>query len=66
MSGIEIGEVLFEFRRVGGTVKVTAIHVETGTEVSLVGAANAGEYALKMAAIRKLAYVLNRAVGGSG
>lgn len=66
MSGVEIGEVLFEFRQVGGTVKVTAIHVATGTEAVLVGAVNAGEYALKMAAIRKLAYVLNRAVGGTG
>ena len=66
MSEPDLGEVLFEFRRVGGTVKVTAIHVATATEVVLVGAASAGEYALKMAALRKLAYVLNRPVGGSG
>jgi len=46
----QLGEVLFEFRRIGGSVKVSAIHVATDTEVSLVGAASAGEYALRMAA----------------
>jgi hypothetical protein len=64
MNAPKLGEVLFEFRQVGGTVKVTAIHVATGTEIVLVGAASAGDYALKMAAIRKLVYVLNRPVGG--
>jgi hypothetical protein len=37
MSDPDLGEVLFEFRRVGGTVRVTAIHVATATEVVLVG-----------------------------
>ena len=37
-----------------------ALHVATGTEIVLVGAANAGEYALKMAAIRKLIYVMGK------
>ena len=54
----ELGEVIFEFRRIGASVKVSAIHVATDTEVSLVGAAAAGEYALRMAATRKLIYVL--------
>jgi len=58
MDGTEIGEVLFEFRRVGAVVRVSAIHVETGTEVVLVGAPAAGDHALKMAAIRKLIYVM--------
>jgi hypothetical protein len=58
MSEADLGEVLFEFRRVGASVKVSAIHVASGTEVVMVGAASAGEYALKMAALRKLAYVL--------
>jgi len=66
MNEADLGEVFFEFRRFGGTVKVSAIHAASGTEVSLAGAASAGEYALKMAAIRKLLYVLNRPVGGSG
>jgi len=60
MNEADLGEVLFEFRRVGAVVKVTAIHVATGTEIVLVGAANAGEYALKMAAIRKLIYVMGK------
>jgi hypothetical protein len=58
MSERDLGEVLFEFRRIGASVKVSAIHAASGTEISLVGAASAGEYALKAAALRKLAYVL--------
>jgi hypothetical protein len=53
-----LGEVIFEFRQIGASMKVSAIHVTTDTEVSLVGAATAGEYALRMAATRKLIYVL--------
>jgi hypothetical protein len=55
-----LGEVLFEFRRLGNVVKVTAVHVATDTEVCLVGAPAAGEHALKTAAMNKLAYVLAR------
>lgn len=58
-----LGEVLFEFRRVGNVVKVTAIHVDTDTEVCLVGAPAAGEHGLKMAAINKLKYVLAKRQG---
>jgi hypothetical protein len=57
-SDMPVGEVLFEFRRLGNVVKVSAIHVETNTEVSLMGPPGAGEHGLKMAAARKLAYVL--------
>ncbi len=57
---IHIGEVLFEFRRVGNVVKVSAFHVDTETEISLVGPPAAGEYGLKMAALKKLMYVLNK------
>ncbi len=53
-------EVLYEFHRHGNVVKVSVIHVPTNTEISIVGAATAGEYALKMAALRKLQYVLNK------
>lgn len=51
-------EVLFEFRRVGAYVKVSAIDAATGTEVSIVGDASAGQTQLKMTALRKLEYVL--------
>lgn len=64
---MQLGEVLFEFRRVGNVVKVSAIHVETNTEICLVGAPSAGEYGLKQAALRKLAYVLRgKASSGAG
>ena len=53
-----MGEVLFEFRQIGNSVKVSAVHVATNTEISIVGAAGAGEHALKAAALRKLRYVL--------
>ncbi|HEY5008060.1 MAG TPA: hypothetical protein VII42_08650 [Caulobacteraceae bacterium] len=56
----QLGEVIFEFRQIGASVKVSAIHVASDTEVSLVGAASAGEYALRMAATRKLIYVLGK------
>jgi hypothetical protein len=58
-----LGEVLFEFRRVGNVVKVSAIHVASDTEVCLVGAPAAGEHALKMAAVNKLIYVLGKRGG---
>ena len=37
-----LGEVLFEFGRLGNVVKVTAIHVATDTEICLVGAPGGG------------------------
>jgi len=54
------GEVLFEFRRVGNAVKVTAFHTETLTEISLVGPAGATEAHLKMVALKRLEYVLSK------
>lgn len=58
-DGLEnLGEVLFEFQQIGASVKVSAVHVATDTEVSLVGPASGGDYPLRMAALRKLAYVL--------
>ncbi|MFQ5773905.1 MAG: hypothetical protein ACE5GS_05260 [Kiloniellaceae bacterium] len=54
------GEVIVEFYRVGAYVKVSAIDPDTLTEVSIVGAPEAGEEALRRAAIRKLRYVLER------
>jgi len=51
-------EVLFELRQIGNTVKVTAIDVATNTEVSTMGPPSAGEHNLKLAALRKLDYVL--------
>ena len=54
------GEVLLEFRRVGGVVKVTALDPITQIEVSIQGPASAGEAELQRTAIAKLRYVLAR------
>ncbi len=56
----EAREIIFEFRRVGPAVKVSAIDAAIGTEVSIVGDPAAGEAALKRLARRKLDYVLKR------
>ena len=50
-------EVIFEFLRVGAAVKVTAVDVATGIEVSIVGDPTIGEAALKQLARQKLEYV---------
>ena len=64
MAGRGTGEgesdVLLEFLRLGATVKVTAIDPISLVEVSIMGPANAGEAALKRAAIDKLRYVLKK------
>jgi len=53
-------EVLFEFRRVGNSVKVSAVDPVSNTEVSIVGSPAAGETYLKQTALRKLLWVLQR------
>jgi len=53
-------EVIFEFLRVGGAVKVTAVDAATGTEATIVGDPAAGETALKRLAKQKLDYVMAR------
>lgn len=63
MAG-EPKEILFEFHRIGGSVKVSAIDPETGTEVSTIGPATAGEAQLRRLAAQKLQYVLNKKTGG--
>jgi hypothetical protein len=60
VSGETGDEIYFEFRRVGASVKVTAIDPKSGKEVSMVGPASAGERALAEAAAKKLRYVLSR------
>ena len=51
-------EIIFEFLTVGTSVKVTAVDVETGTEVSIVGDRAAPEAMLKRVAKQKLDYVM--------
>ena len=53
-------EVIFEFYRLGNSVKVSAVDTESMTEVSVVGPATASEVTLRNNALRKLEYVLAR------
>jgi hypothetical protein len=58
------GEIYFEFKMQGNVVKATAIDPKSGTEVSVIGPANAGaREALRAAAHRKLLYVLKKKRG---
>lgn len=53
-------EILFEYVRQGQYVKVTAIETETMTEVCAVVPANLPEEQMKIHALKKLQYVLNK------
>ena len=55
-----LGEVLFEFVTIGNAVKVSALHVASNIEVSLVGSPNMTPYTLKANAVRKLRAALAR------
>ena len=56
-------EVIFEFRRIGDYVKVSAVDSLTNIEVSITGPARAERATLQAAALRKLRYVLAKAAG---
>ena len=58
-------EVLFEFSRVGNVMRVAALHVDTNTEVIIVGPLTAPQEALRNAALQKLRYVLTKKQGES-
>ncbi len=53
-------EVFFEFVKLGNSVKVTAIDGVTGTEVSVVGPANAAQFDMERLALQKLKARLKR------
>ena len=59
-SQVSAREIIFEFRRIGNVVKVTAIDVASGIEAVIAGPAHASESALRDAATRKLVYVMRR------
>jgi hypothetical protein len=61
-----LGEVLFEIFAMGNAVKVSAVHVETNTEVSVIGAPGMTEFTLKANALRKLRSVLAKGTQGRG
>lgn len=53
------GEVYFEFTPIGASVKVVAIDVATGVEISIVGPARATQADLQRLALQKLKARLN-------
>ena len=62
-GGEDDGEILIEFVTLGNAVRVTAIHVASGTEASIVGPASAPRAPLEAAALRKLSYVMDKEKG---
>lgn len=64
----EEDEYIIEFVTIGRYVKVSAIDMRTGTEVSIVGDPMRGEAALRRLAAQKLRFVLakQQESGGSG
>ena len=57
---VYLPEVLFELRRVGKSIRVTAIDPITRTEVIMVAPVGAIREEIKRNAARKLAYVLGK------
>lgn len=53
-------EIIFEFHRIGGFVKVVAVDVKTQEEISITGAANAPKEYLQKLASDKLRMVLEK------
>ena len=65
MAGSQ-GRIIFEFITMGGSVKVSAIDAKTGTEVSIVGPANAPRRTLERNAANKLRFVMEKAAREDG
>ena len=59
-SEIGLREVLFEFRKVGKYIRVSAIDPDSGTEVIMIGDPKQGQEVMKRLATRKLVYVMNK------
>lgn len=53
-----LGEVLFEFQRMGNILRVVAIDPKTGTEVTMIADPRHSKTIIQRLAARKLAYVL--------
>ena len=54
---------IIEFHRIGNAVKVSAMDPRTLTEVSIMGAAGAGEAELTRLVVQKLEYMLAKRAG---
>ncbi|MEX0839618.1 MAG: serine hydroxymethyltransferase [Parvibaculum sp.] len=53
-------EIIFEFTPIGASVKVTAVDVTSGLEVSVVAPSSAPRTELERIALQKLRYMLGR------
>ena len=60
ISGNGLSEVLFEFRRVGNSLRVCAIDPDTRTEVIMIGDPKQSAGVLKRLATQKLMYVMRK------
>lgn len=49
-----LGEVYFEFRQIGQSIKVVAVDAQTGVEVTIIGPASSPQSQLQRLALRKL------------
>jgi hypothetical protein len=56
-------ETIFEFVRIGSALKVSAVDVASGLEVTIIGDPGAGEAELKRLARQKLDYVRAKGKG---
>ena len=63
MSG-DGSEVIIEILQVGNAVKVVAVDVKSGLEVSIVGSPSMSEEMLKRNAVKKLNYMLEKQNAG--
>ena len=59
-DSLGVREIIIEFHPIGGVVKVSAMDVQTLTEISIQGPKDAGEEILKRNAIKRLEYVLKK------
>lgn len=53
-------EIIFEFTPIGASVKVTAVDVTSGLEVSVIAPSSAARSELERIALQKLRYMLTR------
>ena len=60
MTGDIPGEVIFEYTQIGHSVRVTAIDVATGTEVTIQAPAGASQMDMQRTALNKLKYVMGK------
>ncbi|PCJ99845.1 MAG: hypothetical protein COA45_03245 [Zetaproteobacteria bacterium] len=60
MDTLKNREIIIEFHPIGNVVKVSAMDIQSLTEVSIQGPANSPENILKRNALKRLEYVLKK------